>query len=232
MKHLQLLLAASGLAMACTAAHATDRDSRRVFEGYAQCVVERHPRDSSDVVLSTGPSKDVLRRHPDLVIPDCLPGQQLKMPGADFLRYGLAEALVRREYAKGLPADIGRATPLAHFEVDESEYRPKPGKTLKPKRLAELQEDRAKAVAIRTVSIYAECVARTNPAAALRLVLSDPATSEEAQAFGALHVALATCLPEGETITLDKTNIRGAIAMNLYRLAKAPRAPVPVAVAK
>ena len=175
MKHLQLLLAASGLAMACTAAHATDRDSRRVFEGYAQCVVDRHPRDSADVVLSTGPSKDVLRRHPDLVIPDCLPGQQLKMPGADFLRYGLAEALVRREYAKGLPADIGRATPLAHFEVDESEYRPKPGKTLKPKRIAEL---------------------------------------------------------EGETITLDKTNIRGAIAMNLYRLAKAPRAPVPVAVAK
>jgi hypothetical protein len=225
-----LLLITTGLLFATTAlwpttSRATDRETRQIFESYAQCVVKKHPEDAEDIVLSTMPSKDIIK-HSTVIRPDCLePGQQLVMPGGDFLRYGLAVALVRREFAGGLPADIAKAGPIPHFEPNESDYLPKPGKKANAKELARLAEQRSKAEAIRAMSIYGECVARADPAAALQLVLSNPATKEESQAFRAMGGALSSCLTQGQTITLDKESLRGALAMSLYRLAKAPRVP-------
>jgi hypothetical protein len=160
-----------------------------------------------------------------LITPDCLESGQLTMPGADFLRYGLAEALVRREFKIGLPVDFASAGPISHFQLDESDYQPKPGKRASARELQRLEEQRNKDVAIRILSIYGECVVRASPQAALRLVLSTPSAADEADAFGLLRPALSSCLAEGQTITLDKTGIRGSVALNLYRLAHAPRVP-------
>lgn len=73
---------------------------------------------------------------------------------------------------------------------------------------------------MRGLSIFAECVARD---AALKLSLSDPDSGYEASAFATLQPALSLCLDKGKAIALDKAAVRGAIALNLYRLAKAPR---------
>jgi hypothetical protein len=223
----------SGLALVSTAAiaaqwdpqrmPASERETRDVFSGYAQCVVQKRARDAEVVVLSTVGNSEILRTYPRMIEPDCLrPGQQLVLPG-EYLRYGLADALVRAEFAGGLPQDIGQAVALPHPEVDEANYRPEPGKAAKPKELQRLQDARNKAIAFRLLSIYGECVDRRNPAAALALVLSKPGSKDEAQSFAALRPALEVCLPEGQTVAFTRVSLRGTVAMNRYRLAKAPR---------
>jgi hypothetical protein len=202
---------------------ASDRETREVFSGYAQCVVKKRVHDAEVVVLSTIGNSEILRTYPRMVEPDCLrPGQQLVLPG-EYLRYGLADALVRTELAQGLPSDIGRAAALRHVEVKEADYQPKPGKKVTPKELQRLEEAKNKAIGFRLLSIYGECVGRRDPAAALRLVLSKPGSNEEAQSFTAMKPALEECLADGQTVSFTRVSLRGVIAMNLYRLAKAPR---------
>jgi hypothetical protein len=195
-----------------------------VFSSYGQCVVQKHPRQAAAVVLSQLSTKEILKTHKELVDPDCLGSAgALVMPGSDFLRYGLAEALVRREFAAGLPADFALAGPIQHFQPNEADYRPKPGKTLKPKDMAELEERRKHDVALRTMSMYGECVVRRSPPAALQLVLSKPASPNESAALAAMRGPLSDCLPPGLTVALDKVAVRGSVALNLYRLAHASR---------
>jgi hypothetical protein len=69
-------------------------------------------------------------------------------------------------------------------------------------------------------------VVRVNPAAARTLLLTRPESAEEKAAFATMNLAFATCLPEGVTMSFGKTALRGTVAMNYYRLAKAaPAAP-------
>jgi hypothetical protein len=108
--------------------------------------------------------------------------------------------------------------------VKDTDYQPKPG--MKPDELAQLAKDRKEAVAVSALSVYGECVARADPADALRLVLSEPGSAAETQAFSSINPALASCLIQGQRIELGKPMLRGSLAVNLYRLAKAPRGPL------
>lgn len=205
------------------AAPGTDRATRGVFEGYTACIVKQFPTEAAKVVLSTIPSNQIVKDYPELVAPACLDIEELSIPDGDFLRYGFAEELVRREYSHGLPADFAQAGPIRHMQVNESDYQPKPGKTATAKELAALDGYKKRDLAVQALSIYGECVVRADPADALALVLSEQSSADEASAFGKLQPALSSCLTRGATITLDKAAIRGSVAMNLYRLAKAPR---------
>jgi hypothetical protein len=201
----------------------SNQETREVFARYTTCVVKARAKDAAEVVLSTIGNEQIIHNYPRVVTPDCLSaGQQLAMPG-DFLRYGLAEALVRREFSAGLPPDIGRAAPLAHFQIDETDYQPKPGKKANARQLAEFAKRRQAALAFRALSQYGECVVRADPAGALRLVLSKSRPTEEGLAFAALRQPLSECIPVGQTVAFSRISLRGTIAMNLYRLAKAPR---------
>jgi hypothetical protein len=209
------------------AAAPASRETRQVFTDFAACAAKQNTKEAQAVVLSLIPNDEIIKKHPAVVTPSCMaPGGQLRMPG-DYLRYGLAEALVRRELASGLPADIRLAARLEHFEVKEADYQPKPGKKVSTRELAELQKRKERALAFRALSIYGECVVRTDAAGALRLVLSKSVSAAETQAFTALQPALSECMTEGRTIELDRAALRGTIAMNLYRLARAPRVAAP-----
>jgi hypothetical protein len=227
-----LFLLCAAAAIPATAAPTTDPDTRRVFEDYTACVVKAHPKDAAEVVLSTLSGDKILKAYPNLLSSDCLDpveASQLQFPSGEFVRYGLAEQLVRREFAGGLPSDFGLAGPIHQMELDESSYQPKSGEKATPRLLAQLQQYKERDLATRTLSLYGECVARADPAGALALVLSDASSREEAAAFTRLQPALSSCLVKGTTIQLDKAAIRGSIAMNLYRLAKAPRVPTSAA---
>jgi hypothetical protein len=218
-----------------TAAPGTDRDTRDVFESFTACVVKGHVKEAADVVLSTLPTDAIIKQHPNMVDPGCLDptmAGELHMPSGDFLRYGLAEQLVRQEYAGGLPADFARAGPIRHKELNPADYQPKAGQLATPRLLAKLDEERKRDIAIQTLSIFGECTVRADPPGSLALILSNPASKAEAAAFAGLQPALSSCLTKGATIQLDKAAIRGSIAMNLYRLAKAPRVSAPVAAVK
>jgi hypothetical protein len=203
-------------------------EARGVFVDFTRCAAKQSPKEAAEVVLSHDAAPDMLKAHPGLLTPYCLNLAEgnLKIPGGDFVRYGLAEALIRREYSNGLPADIRLAAPLKHPPINESDYQAKPGKQLSAKEIANLQDQRIRDVGARLLSIYGECVARADPAASLRLVLAKSDSGDEAQDFAAMSSILSSCRSKAQTLTFSKAALRGTIAMNLYRLAKAPRVQV------
>ena len=227
MKHRLLFLAISA-ATAMPSQAAPDpvynrpaEEALRVFRKFSECTVQAHPKESAEVVLSNDTSDEIMQRHPSIVSPDCLDDGQLEIPSGDYIRYGLAEVLVRQEYSKGLPSDILQAVPLRYPAFDDSAYKPK--RRTRPDEAAELAKRWRILVADRALAIYGECVVRANPAGALRVVLSAPGSPDEAAAFSAVHSALSTCLTQGQKVEFGKAMLRGALAVDLYRLAKAPR---------
>lgn len=227
----RVLFALLCAALVIAAAPDPDVQARQAFQAYSECVVKRHAWEASEVVLSRSTTLEIEQLHPDVLTSDCLYADDkqnadtMRLPNPDYLRYGLADALVRREYARGLPPDIARAAPFSHPELKESDYRPKPGKTPTPEELADLQKSHDRDAVYRSLSIYGECVARADPAGALRLILTNVGSAEEDQAFAAMGDALSACLTPGQTLKFGKTSLRGTVAMNLYRLAKAPKVP-------
>lgn len=219
MKCLNLLLVAA-LTFASSAPAATKTAARQAYARYTECPAKRNPKDARRVVLSTIPNRDILKSYPSLITPDCLDVGSLTLPG-DFIRYGLAEALVRRDLAAGLPADIGQAAPLEHAPFIDDQ--PMTAKKLKPKEAQRLDKQRLEAAGFRYLSMLGECVVRKDPPAALRLVLSKPNSGEELRAFEPLKISIASCIIAGQTLAFDQAALRGSIAMNLYRLANAPR---------
>ena len=140
-----------------TKADATNPEARQVFAEYTQCAAKNRPKAAQEVVLSTLANGEIMKTYPSLITPMCLSGANvgsLKLPG-DFVRYGLAEALIRREYARGLPADIGFAAPLQHRSFEDPNFQPKPGKKLKPKEQEELENRRKEAIGFPTCQSWA-----------------------------------------------------------------------------
>jgi hypothetical protein len=215
----------AGVILLSSPAIAEDSPARGLFEDFNKCVVDRRPKEAAELVLSHIPNEDILRKYPDLLVGDCLgyTAEYLRLPSGEFIRYGLAEALVRREYPEGVPPDIGRAAPLPHPPINEADYQPETGKRMGREELEKLQKRKQQAQADHLLSIYGDCVVRADPAAAHRLVFTEPSSAQESLGFAALKHAFSQCLVAGQTLTFSRSSLRGTIAMNLYRLAKAPR---------
>lgn len=64
---------------------------------------------------------------------------------------------------------------------------------------------------------FALCVAARGPAAASTLSLSQPGSSEEAQAAGQLAAFVEPCAAKGEKLTVDLQGLRGLMSIALYR---------------
>lgn len=204
---------------------------RKVEDKFGQCVVQRHRDAAARFVLeqSEDARKSLIPMIADgdclvLATPQAGPGAvQMKLTG-DFMKYALADALVRQQFGSRAIADVAQVAPLVHEQPDLTKYEPKPGKTLKPKQLAELEQKKFQAAAYAYLAEYGECVVRADPAASYALLMTKPETTWETAAIGPLQPALQKCLDAGSTITLNKGSLRGTIAYNYYRLAVAPRA--------
>ena len=225
----RVLLFVAVSATARTASYgATDHATRQEFENFSDCTVERNPRAAAELVMSTELKENILERHSGLVSSDCIPraGKELRLR-PEWVQYGLAEALLRREYSGGLPTDIELAGPIPHVEFEESDDQSNRTKIVSPEEWAELQKRRTAELGYRALSLYTECIARIQPSVVLSLVLSAPDSDQETEAFDAMKASLSSCMTKDQTVILDKALLRGALAMNLYRLAHAPRVQGP-----
>ena len=92
----------------------------------------------------------------------------MAMPG-DTLRYALAEALVKWEYASGLPADIDRAAPLPAVNLIPPHIVAINGKPLDARTLEQLKAIQAIETASGVMAVFGECVVRQDPQRALQL---------------------------------------------------------------
>jgi hypothetical protein len=216
-----------------TAIQKQAREDRLIVSAYGDCLVKKRPQEAAEAVLGTEPSGQIMKIYHDLSDSDCLNRAvwkvggtggviQMGMPG-EVLHYALAEALIRREYSAGLPPDIALAAPRQQLRVTSISLVPKPGQKVSPEKLEKVKELNDRAAGFEGMAAFGECVARQSPSDSLQLILTKPASAQEDQQFSKLGHTFADCLPAGQTLALDRSAVRGTIAMNLYQLAKAPR---------
>ena len=142
-------------------------------------------------------------------------GQQIEVPQG-------ATVLQACELA-GTPAPVLTGVP----RLDHREPKGPPsatdakGRPLKQKDYQKALADYEEAKAFSFLSRYGECVVRVDPAAARALLLTEPASAEEASRFAAMQTALATCMPPDQSLEFSKVTLRGTVAINYYRLSNA-----------
>ena len=224
MLHMVSGLAIAALSVAALAAPPTKAD--RAAAEFFSCVVNKRAADAAEFVLATPGGSD-LRANPKVLYESgCYkPGPDLDLSSLrynrDLARYGLAEALVRREFQASLPPGIAAVPALApsQEEFDEPGFKLSGRyKAVGPKSLTQA---RAEVASYRFLSRFGECVVRRNPQAARRLILAEPASNEEALAMAGVRPQLGTCIVEGQKLGMNLKMLRGSLAYNFYRLARA-----------
>ena len=239
---MSLLMLFAALALIASADVESDWDSKKTREvqaRYGECVIKRHLATAQHFVLTPDLEKSAWRKDVNKIADgSCLlnaaksaGGVQMTFP-ADTMRYALADALVRREFSTGPALSIKEATPLIQPTVDEAEYTPKPGKKYRKSELKELAEGRTKQAVIVFLANFGECVVRAEPSGSHKLLMAQPASAEEHAPFTALLPSFGLCLPAGQTLAFNKATLRGAIAMNYYRLAHSPRVAAAAGASK
>jgi hypothetical protein len=147
-------------------------------------------------------------------------GARLAMPG-DFLRYALAEALIARQQVQP-PANLDAVPPLSQRTHDPAAFVPRAGQKLSN----EQRQYYERAAMTDRIEIFAsqfgECVVRADPGHSQRLFVTEPSSKDEAVVLATLKPAMRGCLPAGEQVRINMAMARGTIALNYYRLAKAP----------
>lgn len=204
-------------------------EARTVAYQFAECTIKRNRKLAERIVLEQLRNSELMDRYHVLITGDCVPvggwgTLEVRFP-EPHLQYALATVMVRSDPSLTVtePSSI---PPLKHRGIDEAEYRPKPGKRVSDKRAAKLIEDRSEALARVALSLVGECVVRAAPAQSATLVRSEIASPAERAAFSSILPGLQGCLPAGKQISFSREVLRGIVAMNFYRLAKAPRMPV------
>jgi hypothetical protein len=193
--------------------------SRAVMAEFARCVIRRKHDTAAEVVLD--PSQQLgSEDNKGLFISDCMPSGSRMRAKAAQMRYGLAEALVLAD-VDAAPTDLSLVAPLQHPPFVD---RPMPVEVAAdPARAAGWQAFAEAAQAYAALAPIGECVVRANPAGSLALLKTGVETDQEKAAIGALAPVLPGCVKKGEKISINRFNLRGTIALNLYRLARAPR---------
>lgn len=209
------------------------RQARIAHAGFGACVVKRRPTHAATFVLN--PDLDPARRRRlvgRLADGDCLlkavnsaGDLAMTLPG-DTMRYALADALVRTQFANDVSSRFASSAPLHHGTFDEAAYAPEPGQRLKPNELRDLAAAKAAQKGALYMSAFGECVVRTAPAAAHALLMTEVESDPEPARFKALSPAFGGCMRAGQSLSIDKGVLRGSIAMNYYRLAKAVAGPI------
>ncbi len=184
----------------------TDPDAVRFVAKFAACAA----RDVRSY------ARDVLRRTPgsyrsskDLyllatVSNSCVPFQDRLKYSPRYLRGPVAEYFLKVDFA--LPDWKTRARPASLYTLgDDAEI----GK-LSPAQKTEMM----------LVEIGA-CIWTRNAPAVATLFGTEPASSAETTAFGALSGTMSECLPAGAPLKMSKFQMRGYLAEGAYRAASA-----------
>lgn len=175
---------------------------RQLMAEYASCVAKRFRGKARSVVLSDLESSAAVARWDEVLSPECMPmddaaGTMVMRTHPILIRSGLAQALLEADPRLGLPP-LAQIPPLGHGTAKS----PSPTVSFNI-----------------AVSRLGECVVRAAPDASTRLVRSPVASSNEAVAFDGLKPALSACLAAGQSFAFSPELLRGAVALNYYRLA-------------
>lgn len=199
---------------------------RLIAAKYYDCQIASKPREASDFVLERSSGGKGYKAMALAMDPACLKGDAFKYVetlrgNLDLMRYGAATALVLHDYRSAFPATLALAPALKHEprRFDETEFRQSLRfRNLGPRALTQAKQEKAIYDFLET---FGDCVVRRNPTNAHRFLTTAIGSKEEMLALAGVRPALASCLPPGRQANLDLNLIRGTMAENFYRLAKA-----------
>ena len=201
-----------------------NKGARAFYFAYGNCIVADQPRRAAEAVLSDVDDARFLKRYPTFAEGGCVDMRQGTWGyfniRADSVRYSLADALVRKEFAGSKVSDFSALPALDHGTVPSkpSEVGSN-GKPIRKDLYAKALADYRWKYASNLWSNVGECIVRENSSAAHALLLSDPDSAAEDAQLAGLKQAVVKCLPESESMQLNELSLRGTIAVNFYRLA-------------
>lgn len=203
--------------------------TRTVLADFAHCAIKKFPTLAREMVLD-GTKVAVDDKYKKVADPECLAQAvvgaydmvQLRMSSESF-RSAVADELVKSDLSDFEPAQIKLAAPLHHAAIDPADYVPK--KRVSDRELQKWEQAKQRDSGEAWLSGVGECAVRTNPTAARNLLETKVNSEVELQALLALIPAFSGCIDRGRQLRTERAAIRGAVAVNYYRLAYARKLP-------
>jgi hypothetical protein len=202
-------------------------DTGRILDEFATCIVEKRRALASAYIVDRSAFR-FAQKYRRLADGECLlPTNGLAEEIAlklddESMRYALAEALLRDELATIDAAKLSSAPPMPIPPVydysGETKARGKKSDDKTP------EEERAADLAKIIMYKFGDCTVRANPIAAQAMLQAARGSNAEGIAVQSLMPALGSCLEKGAQVTLNRTRLRGALAVSYYSLAHAPPA--------
>ncbi|WP_417621545.1 hypothetical protein [Parasphingorhabdus sp.] len=196
---------------------------RAISQEYADCVVQKKPELAREAILSNANNDQIAKQYKRLIIGGCLvkanDGRGARMAfGGDLYRYALAGALIRMDLQDHVPRSFADVPKLIHLPVKISD----PDLMQRTDRKGRRHQDSvARSKSVRALSLYGECVVRSDPQNSYDLAMSKVGSAEEAESFKKLQPAFGPCLNNEGEVAFNKSALRGLVSVNYYRLAMA-----------
>ena len=234
LRHAILGLCAAAVALPAHAAEPPSKAQIRKFlADYGQCVAKREPELARKAVVSganfnreSPEGKRLMQREcmDEDILANAASGFQgrLRMRMDDDTYRGvIAEALI----AKGAPAltsDGLKSVPILTYDEPRPLRLQYPdGKPVPEEKLARQRVAIARKTEAMLMGKLGECVVRFAPVPSRAVLATALETPGELQSLNALAPALQQCIKAGETVSLDRMSVRGAVAIAYYRLSQA-----------
>ncbi len=198
--------------------------ARTLMAKFADCLTEREPKLAKEYVLHYDNQENDFEKFraffSDAYV--CFRRSNyhagsMKL-SRDLLRYLLAESFVTKEVSLLASYDFSAVEPLSQPKPDKAKFEKLVAKARGIEKKKEVAKNWEHAQLDHLLSIFGECTARENPVDARRLLSTKLSSDAERLKFKDLTPALNVCAEKHGGLAFDMMQLRGAIALNYYRL--------------
>jgi hypothetical protein len=211
----------------------TQQQIRKFLAEYGTCIAKREPELSQKAVLSGANFRRDSAEGKRLMQAECVNPELLRNAAEGFagrlrMRFDddtyrgvIAEALIAKTGATLNAAALPAIPVLTYDEVRPLRTVDRDGKAIPEEGLARQRAAIARKTQANLMGKLGECVVRQAPAEARTALMSAIDTPGELAALNGLGPTLGQCIKAGETVSLDRISVRGALAIAYFRLSQA-----------
>jgi hypothetical protein len=206
---------------------------RQFLAEYGTCIAKREPELAHRAVLGEASFRYDSPEGKRLRQRECMDAALLRNSTDGFsgrLRMRLDDDTYRGVVAEALIAkgnvqlDATKLPSLAMLTYEQPwplRTTDRDGKPIPEERLERARAAIARRTEAVTLGKLGECAVRAAPGSAQAVLATQIDTPAELQALNALGQTLGQCIKAGETVSLDRISVRGALATAYYRLSQA-----------
>ena len=213
----------------------TPQQIRAFLAQYGECVAKREPELAQKSVLSGASFSRESAEGKRLMQRECMSEELLRNQADGFagrlrMRFDedtyrgvIAEALIAKQGAAVNETALPAIAMLSYEEPRPLRTTDREGKPIPEEGLARQRAAIARKTQAMLMGKLGECAVRAAPAQSRAVLTTAIDTPAELQALNALGPTLGQCIKAGETVSLDRVSVRGALAIAYFRLASASK---------